>query len=281
MEIIPESEWIVLCKELIKRKGTLIIIGATDSGKTSLSKYLIKSLFAENIRACLVDSDVGQSSLGLPGTISMKVFCNEKDLKDFMFDRMSFVGTINPAKKISIIIDTTKNMVAMCRKQSDITLVDTSGLVAGEIGKSLKIGKIKAVKPDRVIAIQRHDELEHILKLVENFEIHRIRSAKAAKIRTIATRTHYRKKKLRDYFNDAKIADFLLYSNEAKFFYNNKPFIAREGMFKTGTLIGLNQDEDTIAVGILDEITENSVTFTSPIKALKRINKVVFGDMTI
>lgn len=52
-------------------------------------------------------------------------------------------------------------------------------------------------------------------------------------------------------------------------------------MFKTGTLIGLNQDEDTIAVGILDEITENSVTFTSPIKALKRINKVVFGDMTI
>ena len=51
-------------------------------------------------------------------------------------------------------------------------------------------------------------------------------------------------------------------------------------MFKAGTLIGLNHDEDTKALGILEEITDTSVAFRSPIRSIGRINRILFGDIT-
>jgi polynucleotide 5'-hydroxyl-kinase GRC3/NOL9 len=281
MTIIPEPAWEDLIAELLKLRGTAVVIGATDSGKSTLAHCLIRELVSESLKVCLVDSDVGQSSIGLPGTIGLKVFNENKGLKDFTSEKMSFVGTINPAKKIPFIIDTTKRMSDTCMKSSDITLIDTSGLVTGETGRALKVGKIKAIKPEHVIAVQRQDELEHILELIENLKIHRHRTSQHAKIRNIATRTHYRKKRFDDYFAEAGTVGFLLYTNEVKFLYNSRPFTPQEGMFKKGTLISLNHDADTIALGILDDITDTSVTFSSPVKSLKKINRVVFGDITV
>jgi polynucleotide 5'-hydroxyl-kinase GRC3/NOL9 len=108
MEIIPEPEWQILFNRLTECKGTSVIIGSTDSGKSTLVRYFIGRFISGNIKACLVDSDVGQSSLGLPGTISMKLFASEKDIEDFAFEKMSFVGTLNPARDIASIIKQTK-----------------------------------------------------------------------------------------------------------------------------------------------------------------------------
>jgi polynucleotide 5'-hydroxyl-kinase GRC3/NOL9 len=281
VEIVPESEWEGLFEEIVKHKGTAIIIGATDSGKSTLARYLIRKLISEKFKVSLVDSDVGQSSIGLPGTISMKVFCNKKELEDFRFERMFFVGTINPAKKIPLIIDSTKRMSDFCKEKSDITLIDTSGLISGEVGKALKIKKIRTIKPEHIIALQREEELEHILNLIENLNIHRIRTSTEAKIRSIAARISYRKKKLEDYFNEAEIAEFLLHLNEARFFHNGKPIGLKDREFTEGTIIGLNHDGDTLALGVVIEVTDNSLTFRSPIKSLKKINEVTFGNMTI
>jgi polynucleotide 5'-hydroxyl-kinase GRC3/NOL9 len=63
MDIVPNLEWERLLEKLIKDKGTVLLLGATDSGKSTLAKYFIKRLVSENIRVSLVDSDVGQSSL--------------------------------------------------------------------------------------------------------------------------------------------------------------------------------------------------------------------------
>jgi len=281
VEIVPESEWESLFEEVIKHKGTAIILGATDSGKSTLIKYLIKRILSKNIKVSLVDSDVGQSSLGLPGTITMKVFSDEKDLEDFRFERMFFVGAINPATKIPQIINGTKRMSDICRERSDITLIDTSGLISGEVGIAFKLSKIKAINPEHVIAVQWHGELEHILGPIETLNIYRIRTPAAAKIRSIATRTLYRKKKFNNYFSKDGTAEFLLYTNEAIFFYKDKPFSPKGGEFKGGTLIGLNHEEDTVALGIVVEITDASITFESPIKSISKINRVVFGDIII
>jgi polynucleotide 5'-hydroxyl-kinase GRC3/NOL9 len=147
MEIIPEPEWEILFNRLTECKGISVIIGSTDSGKSTLVRYFIDRFISGNIKACLVDSDVGQSSLGLPGTISMKLFASEKDLEDFAFEKMSFVGTLNPAKDIASIIKQTKRLSDLCREESHTTLVDTSGLISGEAGRALKGAKIRALKP--------------------------------------------------------------------------------------------------------------------------------------
>ncbi|MEW6163336.1 MAG: Clp1/GlmU family protein [Nitrospirota bacterium] len=280
MEILPEPEWEGLLEKLKKQKCTALLIGATDSGKSTLARYLIKRLIKENVRVSIVDSDVGQSILGLPGTISMKVFSNERDIENFGFEKMFFVGSTNPAKKIPLVIDGSKRMVGICREKSEITFVDTTGLISGEIGRALKIGKIRAIKPEHIIAIQRHEELEHILKLIEDIHIHRLRASSMAKIRDREDRIKYRRRRFLDYFNETKVSEFLLNQHDVGFFYNGKSLSLRDSDFKDGTIIGLNNN-DTIALGIIVEITGDSITFKSPIKSLKGINRVLFGDIAI
>lgn len=281
MEILTGPEWEGLFDELRKQKCTALFIGATDSGKTTLVKYLAKRLIKETVKVSIVDTDVGQSTLGLPGTISMKVFSNEKDIDNFRFEKMFFVGSINPAKKISLMMDGSRRMVDICREKSEIILVDTTGLVSGEIGRALKIGKIKAIKPEYVIAIQRHDELEHILKLVENISIQRIKASLMAKCRAKENRMKYREKKFLDYFNEKRVSEFLLHQHDVGFFYNGKSFSLKRGDFKDGTIIGLNHNDDTMALGLIVEITGDSLIFKSPIKSLRGINRVLFSEMTI
>jgi len=192
---------------------------------------------------------------------------------------MSFVGSLNPAKKIPLMINITKRMVNICRERSEITFVDTTGLVGGDIGKALKIGKIRAIKPEHIIAIQRYDELEHILTLIGDTTLYRIRASRMARARDREKRIRYRKKIFLDYFKETKVSDFLLHERDAGFFCNDKPLNLKDGDFKEGTIIGLNRNDDTIALGIVVEVSDDSIIFKSPIKSLRGINRVVFGDI--
>jgi polynucleotide 5'-hydroxyl-kinase GRC3/NOL9 len=280
MEMIPEPDWESLPGALLLSKGTTMLIGETDSGKSTLAKYLIQRLISEHIPVCLIDADVGQSSLGLPGTICMKPFFNEYDLQSFFYENMSFVGTINPAKNILNIIATVKRMSDECRDIADISLIDTSGLVAGEIGERLKIGKVRTLNASHIIAIQKQDELEHILSLISGATIHRISVSKNIKARPLSTRIRYRNRKYDDYFYKSEMNSFILYSHDAMFCYKDQLFTIKDGVFTKDTVIGLNGDGNTMALGILEDISDNSITFSSPLNSLKNINRVIFSDIT-
>lgn len=283
LEIIPEPEWKEFVKELIKHKGTALLLGATDSGKSTLARYLIRELVSKDIKVSLVDSDIGQSSLGLPGTISMKTFSSPEEIEESSPEKIFFVGTFNPAKKIHLMIDGTKRMADFSKANSEVVLIDTTGLISGEVGIALKNGKIKTIKPEHIIAVQRYDELEHIMTLIEDsyrsYRTYRPKASRMAKNRSRESRIRYRKEKFNDYFNKPEVVEFLL--NDATFFYNGKPFRPKEMDFKEGTLIGLNHNEDTKALGILVEIANNSITFKSPIKSIRGINRVVLGDIAV
>ena len=170
LAIIPEPEWENLGKNLLQHAGSTVVIGAINSGKSTLIQYLLRRFIENRTTIALVDTDIGQSSLGIPGTITMKVFKKPKDIEAFHAEETFFVGSLNPAQKIPMMIEGTKILSQKAREKSD---------------------------------------------------------------------------------------------------------------FKEGTVIGLNTNEDTKALGILLETDNSTITFKSPTGSLRGINRVVLGDITL
>jgi len=277
--IIPEPEWEELATNLFQQTGPTVLIGATDSGKSTLTQYLLRRFIENHTPIVIVDADIGQSSLGMPGTITMKVFKKPADIRAFHAERTFFIGSLNPAQKIPLMIEGTTYLVHKAKKRSDHILVDTTGLIHSEYGRSLKLGKIKTIQPETIIAIEREKELEHILAMIHDTRVYRIKPSRNALERSRDTRIRYRKKKFDEYFLENNMREFFL--ENIAFYYNGKPSFSKKPDFKGGTIIGLNHNEDTRALGILLELDKTSVTFKSSLESLKGINRVVFGDITI
>jgi polynucleotide 5'-hydroxyl-kinase GRC3/NOL9 len=283
MEIIPGPSWENLFRELLVSKKTVFFLGTTDSGKSTLIRHLVERFLAEGVTVSLIDSDVGQSALGLPGSISMKVFHAAKDLDPYRAERMSYVGVVNPAMAIRAMIETTRKMAGDARRLSRVTLFDTTGLVGGEAGKALKIGKIRAVRPDCIVALQRDEEVEHILALAENIPVHRLRVSPMAKIRSQEFRARYRREKLADYFKGKELTESLLTAGNTGFVFKGRPIDLRASDLTNfrNTIVGLNHDDETIALGTVTEITDESMSILSPLESLRAVNRIVLGEITL
>jgi polynucleotide 5'-hydroxyl-kinase GRC3/NOL9 len=155
MKILPEPGWDSLLSVLRVQQGTVLLLGATDSGKTTLARYIVESLVARHLPTALIDADIGQSGIGLPGCISMKTFYDQRDLRDFSSERMTFLGFTNPSKVFQLIIAMTKHMTDIGRRRAEIAVVDTTGLISGGLGKALKTAKIRAIRPAHIVAPER------------------------------------------------------------------------------------------------------------------------------
>jgi polynucleotide 5'-kinase involved in rRNA processing len=179
-----------------------------------------------------------------------------------------------------MMIECTKRMVDVSRGEGiETIIVDTTGLIDGEVGKALKVGKIRAINPEHLIAIQRHDELEHILSVIKGVEIYRITASRMAKRRSREARIRFREERFREYFRDCRAIKLSLKKVEC--FYNRRPFDIDKADFKSGTLTGINHDEDTIALGVLEGIEGDNVLITTPLKSSSSINRIVFGEITL
>lgn len=281
MEILPEPGWQRLLVRLWLEQGTIMLLGATDSGKTTFARYLVDALAKKLLTTALIDSDIGQSGIGLPGTITMKVFRDAGDLGDFRFERMTFLGFTNPSKVIPLMVAMTRRMTDIGRRRAGIAVVDTTGLISGELGKALKIAKIGAIRPRHVVAIQRGDELEHILSLIRDTKIHRLRASAAAKKRSPSTRRAYRKRKLQEYFRAREQYEHTLDVQAVQFFCRGRQVRPGEKEISHGALIGLNRNSDTVGLGIAERIEEAALIIRTPLKSLRGIDRVVFGEMTM
>jgi len=280
MEIIPEPEWVELLERLKSSEGIAIILGTTDSGKSTLARFLINNLLADHYRVSYVDSDIGQSSLGLPGTISQKTFYQPEDMNDFRPSKIYFIGSLNPSENIPFMIEGTKRMVKASESETlKMIILDTTGLVTGEIGRALKIGKIRAILPGHVIALQRYHELEPILAIVEGAVIHRLHVSKHVQQRCRERRIKYREKKFREHFKDPFRIEIPL--KNVQFFHHGDTFLARERYIKEGSLVGLNRGNNTIALGIFDSMSFDRVAIITPLEDFRDVDRIVVGDIIL
>ena len=281
--ITPAPGWEKLRDELDRAPGVALLLGATDNGKSTLARWLVTELSARQPVA-LVDADVGQSALCLPGTVGMEMFPNQVATARFCCMRFAFLGSASPAGIIHRLVETTARFVAACRERTPLVLVDTTGLITGELGSGLKVAKIRAVAPAYIIAIQREDECEPILAHFGGSTSprhHRLAPSPLAQKRSPEARARARQEKLGAYFAAAGEREHLLTTERVELFRLGQPANLVHQELSPGTVLGLNHGEETHALGVVIEADKRSITLRTPLPDLKGINRVVFGDIVL
>ena len=161
---IPK-EWMNLIRELenYKDRFCVFILGESDSGKTSFCRFLISSLVAKGYSLAWIDADIGQSTIGPPASVGMKIISSGEEKDNPLFFR--FVGSISPTGHLLQSLVAVRSLVdkAISQKVRGIIL-DTTGFVSGRVGIEFKFQKIELVNPTHLIALEKRKELEVLLK---------------------------------------------------------------------------------------------------------------------
>jgi polynucleotide 5'-hydroxyl-kinase GRC3/NOL9 len=186
-----------------------MVIGRVDTGKSTFCRHLASAAIARGLKVGIVDADVGQSWIGPPTTVGMKIF-TEDPAPALFPDSFYFVGSVSPERHLLQTTVGVKRMVdAAISADSELVIVDTTGLVDGPIGRALKSSKIDLVKPDHIVCFQRAGELETLIKGVEaNCRIHRLETSRNVKKRNQNSRRTYRQERFREYFSDFTSLEF-------------------------------------------------------------------------
>jgi polynucleotide 5'-hydroxyl-kinase GRC3/NOL9 len=193
--------------------GTLMVVGAPDTGKSTFARYLYGRLCASHERLAFVDGDVGQASLGPPATMTLVVRRSAEEAFPPEGPRIRFfVGSNSPRGHLLPTLIGVHKLTRLARELgASATVLDTTGLVsAAEAGGVLKQAKVDLLEPTVVFAIQRGSELEHLLVPLRRSARTRVvdlPAAGAARPRNAATRRAHRAEAFRRYFAAADLLE--------------------------------------------------------------------------
>lgn len=202
--IIPVSEpkRKSVIEDIILTAHSVVVIGRIDTGKSTFCRQLAFYAQEKGMKVAIVDSDVGQSWIGPPTTVGMKVVVDEPYSTLFP-DDLYFVGHVTPDRHLLQTAVGAKSMVESAEKaNADLIITDTTGWVDRPIGRILKQSKIDLIRPDHIVCFQRDRELEMLIKGIESklCRIHRLTPSKYAEKKSPEYRTKYRYEQFTRYF---------------------------------------------------------------------------------
>jgi polynucleotide 5'-kinase involved in rRNA processing len=164
-------------ERLLESPGVVLLLGALDTGKTTFGVELARRSVAAGISTAIVDADIVQSTVGPPTTVGLK-FCDQiadqiaemtrESLREA--DGLAFVGSLIPKGHLLPLVTSTSKLVTKAREAGiEMVIVDTTSLVSGLYGQSLKFFKMDLVRPDFVVAFGRGGELEPLVGMAQRF----------------------------------------------------------------------------------------------------------------
>ena len=186
-----------------------LVLGESDTGKTTLVVSLANALLADGATVAIVDADLGQSEIGPPTTVGLGlVRVPLARLADAEVAGLCFVGATSPRDHVAETVLATRRLTDRALGLgADRVLVDTCGLVHGEVGRALKQAKIDLVGPDLVLCLQRDGECEPILRPYAGDRspaVVRLDAALAAQRRSAEERRRHRERSLAAHFAGAR-----------------------------------------------------------------------------
>lgn len=262
------------------QNSIIMVVGASDTGKTTLVEDLLTLLAQTFRKVAVVDGDIGQSHLGPPTTIGWGLVENRFEswkktpLRDFYF-----AGATSPLGRLLPTAVGAKLISEIAKNHAEKVVIDTTGMVRGGVGRALKISKIDLVRPQLILALQRQDELEHILIFFRGMRlprIHRIPVPFGIIQKTYSDRSLYRERRFRDYFKNAKRIALSL--DEIG------PANRESEGCSPNQLISLRDREGRdLALGIVEEMNleKGKMSVYTPLGEAEEIGGIVSGKLSI
>lgn len=165
-----------LANDLATQDGVVMMIGAPDTGKSTMSKLLMHAALARGRTVAYVDGDLGQTTVGPPVCVGLRIVRTTEDAETLdRADDLRFVGGITPDRYRLQQVTGVTSLVDTARDLADIIVIDTTGAVSGVVGQTLKYHKVELCRPDTVVALQRGSEMEPLVGLLRRFfsvEVH-------------------------------------------------------------------------------------------------------------
>jgi polynucleotide 5'-hydroxyl-kinase GRC3/NOL9 len=156
-----------------------------------------------------------------------------------------------------------------------VILVDTTGLIArSQGGGALKQWKIELLAPTAVVALQRSQEMEHILWPLRRDG--RIRCVELP----VSPRAVVRSREVRIARRRARLADYFAGADERRVTVQRMVVYGLECMVR-GALIAFQDEEGyCLGLGVVEEVRNQrrSCTVRTPIESLDGVSSVRFGS---
>lgn len=150
--------------------GVVMIVGDTDTGKTSLSKLLLTDAARAGRPVAYIDADIGASTVGPAACVGLKFVRAVADLDDLSApDALRFVGATEPNGVVLPHVVAVSSLATAASLQADLVIVDTTGVVAGVVGQTLKYHLAELIQPSLVVAIQHGNELDPTIAMLRRF----------------------------------------------------------------------------------------------------------------
>jgi len=203
------NEYEALVDDAARTRHTVMFVGGLDTGKSSLSRALLKAAVEAGRPSAYLDSDLGQKSVGPPATITMKIVRSPADLEPDRLvvpDALSFVGSTSPQGHLLQVLAGVTTLHRRAKAEgADLVVVDTSGLVSGISGQVLKYHKVEMLGPDLVVGLQRGEELLPLLGVIQRFfatDVVPLGVHPGVVPSTVDQRAENRERAMRSYFSD-------------------------------------------------------------------------------
>lgn len=225
----------------------IMILGASDSGKSTLTTYLINLAVAKGFKTGVVDADIGQSDLAPPGCIGGAVICKQLiDLRDIKGSVLEFVGSTSPMGIEDVVVERVKTATRRVEEQApDLILINTDGYIDGE-GVRYKIKLVDALTPDQLIYITSEPRSvlkERLVKHVGEEKVLLLEGAEGI-VKSHAERLERRMSQFHRYLKNGKLQRINL--NGCKLLLLNKRYAPSSSTSEVGQLELVDKADNTI-----------------------------------
>ncbi|MBI1912377.1 MAG: hypothetical protein HYS21_10295 [Deltaproteobacteria bacterium] len=259
----------------------IIVIGASDSGKTTLIEGL-SDMLSRHMETGIIDLDMGQSHIGAPTTMAWgRVKGGFKGWGDIKVEDLYFTGTTSPPGNLLPALVGAKKLRDKAASKCPKVIIDTTGLVSEPLGRVFKQYKIDLLSPDIIIALERDHELENILSPYKNLKkptILRIDVPEAVKLKSRLKRFDFRAVRFRHYFENSIEIRVNIKKTGVRFTRSAD----EDGLIKRAVSFR-DSNGDDIGIGVIEgaDLDNDKLIIRTPLKEGVRFAALVIGEAKI